>query len=325
MSGKRDASYGEVTYKVKRAIWLARRFTIAELVNLTEMGRESIESVVQRLVDEGVVKPTGENAGGGGRGRPSQYYDLVDDPIRVAGLVRSIEAFEVNSGQLPPRQPMSVYYLEAVDQLTRIEQARRRPTANEVAELEGKLESARQFEKLLERDLDVALAHLDAVAGRLAAAQGRLREAIKLFEAARTVFERARLTEETQQVRARLLAVEALNARPRVSHSDNPARAGAFGRAHRATEKTARQLGQVRVEKKDALFMIAPGAPAAYVRYEADGVVTVERPQKGRIQGHEPAYTRGSERSRRFAEVDEPSESRARPKQHHQDFHNDVA
>jgi hypothetical protein len=196
MSGKRDASYGEVTYKVKRAIWHARRFTIADLVNLTEMGRESIESVVQRLVDEGAVKPTGENAGGGGRGRPSQYYELVDDPIRVAGLRRSIEAFEVNSGQLPPRQPVSAHYLEAVDQLTRIERAQRAPGGDEVAEIKRKLESARKFESMLERDLDVALAHIDLASGRLLVAQQDFAEAERMFKRVRVVFAHAGLAKD---------------------------------------------------------------------------------------------------------------------------------
>ena len=93
------AVWGEVSYKVKRAITFRERFSVAELVDATELAYLQVEQAVQRLIQQQYVRPLeshelkpAEQAAERRVGRPRKRYTLIEDPAKRGQLYAEVEA-----------------------------------------------------------------------------------------------------------------------------------------------------------------------------------------------------------------------------------------
>jgi len=188
---------GEVSYKVKRAILILRQFTIGQIADVTELDHQGVETVVHRLVREGLLVRTEETVRNPSqRGRPRQLYALAEDPAQVQKLRVSVEAFQFREEPLliSQRRPESAHYLQVVSKLDTLDamemkQGSLESSPDALEEIEQQLAFARRYEAMLEDGVEVATAYLDFEQARLEFLQENTAEGERLLSQARSVFQ----------------------------------------------------------------------------------------------------------------------------------------
>lgn len=194
---------GEVSYKVKRAILILREFTVGQLTDVTGADHSSVETVVQRLLDDEILVRKEEVVRvPAKRGRPRQFYALSENPELARRLNASVEAFQVGSSLLAVRQrkPESALYLKAVSTLDALEQESLEPVPELLREVEQQLTFARRYEAMLEEGAELADAYLDFAEARLANLQGNITDSQRLLAQARSAFQDHELGDEVRHV-----------------------------------------------------------------------------------------------------------------------------
>jgi hypothetical protein len=187
------AIWGEVSFKVKRAITFMERFTIGQLADMTGLEYQSVETVVQRLLKEGYITQAELRQPERRKrvGRPRQMYALVDDPEMVKRFYSSIEAFQIEEALTvaPDRKPSSAHFDTAVSIVNSLEAGEREISATSLNEAVDRLDFARRHEEMIEEGIEVANAYADFQQARLEYLRGNEDEAKRLLVQARAVFQ----------------------------------------------------------------------------------------------------------------------------------------
>ena len=193
---------GEASYKVKRAILILKQFTIGQIADMTGLNHESVETIVHRLKDEGILVATEDVIRTASkRGRPRQLYALVDAPTEIEKLRVSVEAFEVGESlsRIAQRKPDNVHYLQAVAKLDAMETGAE-PSPEALGEVERQLAFADRYESMLEDGLELVAGYFDFQQARLAFQKGDVAKGKKLLAQARSVFQEHGIHEQVRFV-----------------------------------------------------------------------------------------------------------------------------
>jgi len=187
------AVWGEVSFKVKRAITFMERFTIGQLADMTGLEYQGVETVVQRLLKDGYIiqaKPR-QQEGRKRVGRPRQTYTLVNDPAVRKKLYSSIEAFQIEEAlaAAPDRKPSNAHFDVAVSIIDSLEAGEKEISAASLNEATEHLDFARRYEEMIEEGIEVAHAYIDFQQARLEFLRGNEDETNRLLVRARAVFQ----------------------------------------------------------------------------------------------------------------------------------------
>jgi DNA-binding MarR family transcriptional regulator len=165
------AVWGEVSFKVKRAITFMERFTIGQLADMTGLEYQSVETVVQRLLKEGYITQAKPRQPERRKrvGRPRQTYALLDDAEIVKRFYSSIEAFQIEEALTvaTDRKPESAHFDAAVSIIDSLEAEEREISATSLNEAAERLDFARRHEEMIEEGIEVANAYADLQRARL--------------------------------------------------------------------------------------------------------------------------------------------------------------
>lgn len=201
--------WGEIAYRVRRAIAFHERFTVAQLVDTTGFTYEQVEQVVQRLLKDGYVcqlDPSEllevEQRTVRRIGRPRQRYTLTDDPMKREEFYAAIEALAAGErlAQAAERRPDTPYFDRATQMITGVERGAERYSPERVNEAASLLAFGREAETLIPEGAEVAQAYYDVAQARLEALRAQYAEADRLLTQARETFEAAGLANEVQRV-----------------------------------------------------------------------------------------------------------------------------
>ena len=198
------AVWGEVSFKVKRAITFMERFTIGQLADTTGLEYQSVETVVQRLLKEGYITQAKSRQPERRKrvGRPRQIYALADDPEMVKRLYSSIEAFQIEEAltAAPDRKPSSAHFDAAVSIIDSLEAGEKETSAALLNEAAERLAFARRHEEMIEEGIEVASAYADFQQARLELLRGNEDETKRLLAQARAVFQESEIDEQVRLV-----------------------------------------------------------------------------------------------------------------------------
>lgn len=207
--------WGEVSYRVKRAIAFHERFTIAQLADSTGLTYKQVEQVVHRLVDRGDVRrlspeelTKAEQEVEKRVGRPRARYTLTEDPVQRAEFLAGLEAVAAAARLelASTRRPDTPYYAAALKAVEAMETGEE-PVFSRLKEVEGLLAYGREYEALVPEGLEVVQAHYDRALARLNALGREFAAAERLLEQAEATLARSGLEEEAHRVAERRLAV----------------------------------------------------------------------------------------------------------------------
>ncbi len=198
------AVWGEVSFKVKRAITFMDRFTIGQLADMTGLEYQSVETVVQRLLKEGYITQAKPRQPERRKqvGRPRQTYALVDDPEMVKMFYSSIEAFQIEEALAvaPDRKPSSAHFDAAVSIIDSLEAGEKEISATSVNEAAERLDFARRHEEMVEEGIEIASAYADFQQARLAFLRGNEDETRRLLDQARALFQRNKIDRQIELI-----------------------------------------------------------------------------------------------------------------------------
>jgi len=198
------AVWGEVSFKVKRAITFMERFTIGQLADTTGLEYQSVETVVHRLLKEGYITPAKPRRPERRKrvGRPRQIYALADDPEMVKRLYSSIEAFQIEEAltAAPDRKPSSAHFDAAVSIIDSLEAGEKETSAVSLNEAVDRLVFARRHEEMIEEGIEVTIAYADFQQARLEFLRGNEDETKRLLAQARAVFQKSRINGQVRLV-----------------------------------------------------------------------------------------------------------------------------
>jgi predicted transcriptional regulator len=187
------AIWGEVSFKVKRAITFMERFTIGQLADMTGLDYQSVETVVQRLLKDGYITQAEPRQPERGKrvGRPRQVYALVNDPEIEKKLYSSIEAFQIEEAltAASDRKPSSAHFDAAVSVIDSLEAGEKEISAVSLDEAAERLDFARRYEEMIEEGIEVAHAYVDFQQARLEFLRGNEDETRRLLAQARSLFQ----------------------------------------------------------------------------------------------------------------------------------------
>jgi hypothetical protein len=209
--------WGEVSYRVKRAITFHERFTIAQLADSTGLTYGQVEQVVHRLVNRGDVHrlspeelTEAEQEVERRVGRPRAHYTLAEDPIRRAEFLADLEAVAAATRLelAPTRRPDTPYYAAALRAIEAIEAGEEPGRLSRLEELEGFLTYGREYEALVPEGLEVVQAYYDLALARLKTLGGESLSAERLLEQAGQTLAQVGLDEEACRIAERRLALK---------------------------------------------------------------------------------------------------------------------
>jgi len=209
--------WGEVSYRVKRAIGFHGRFTIAQIADSTGLSYEQVEQVVHRLVDRGDVRrlspeelTEAEQEVEKRVGRPRACYALTDDPARRAEFLADLEAIAAAARleSAPARRPDTPYYAAALKAIEVMEAGEEQVRLSRLKEVEELLAYGREYEAMIPEGLEVVQACYDLALARLYALGGEFAAAERSLEQAEATLARSGLEEETRRVTEQRLAVQ---------------------------------------------------------------------------------------------------------------------
>jgi len=209
--------WGEVSYRVRRAIAFHERFTISQLADSTGLTYEQVEQVVHRLVNRGDVHrlspeelTEAEQEVERQVGRPRARYMLTGDPIRQAEFVADLEALAAAARLelAPARRPDTPYYAAALRVIEAMESGEEGVQPARLEEVEKFLTYGREYEALVPEGLEVVQAYYDLALARLKSLCNEFPAAEQLLEQAKVALAQAGLAEEVHRVTEWLLAVQ---------------------------------------------------------------------------------------------------------------------
>lgn len=212
------AIWGEASYKVKRVITFHERFTIAELVDASDLTYTQVEQVVQRLIKQDYVrklKPDelneAERAAAGKVGRPRQRYTLTDDKAKRGEFYASVEAIasaeRLSSAR--EREPSTPYFNRAMQMIEAMDRSAESFSIDHSDEVAALLEYGRDFEGMIPEGAEIVQAYYDYAQARLEAHRGNYSKAEELLTQAEEVFRAAGLDEQVQTIMDIELAFQA--------------------------------------------------------------------------------------------------------------------
>ena len=198
------AIWGEVSFKVKRAMTFMERFTIGQLADMTGLEHQSVETVVQRLLKDGYIIQTEPRQPESRKriGRPRQTYALVDDPEIAKKLYASIEAFQIEEAltAAPGRKPSSAHFDAAVSIIDSLEAGEQEISAASLDEATERLDFARRYEEMIEEGIEIAHAYVDFQQARLEFLRGNEDETKRLLAQAKAVFHESAIDEQVKLI-----------------------------------------------------------------------------------------------------------------------------
>ncbi len=168
--------WGEASYKVKRAITFHQRFTVAQIVDATELSYEQVEQVVQRLIDQGYVRKLRpdelyevEKAAARKVGRPRQRYALTEDGAKREEFFASVEAIASaeRMSRAGRRRPDTPYYHAALEAIREMESDPALASEARLEEAAAQLAYGRDYEALVPEGAEIAQAYYDLAQARL--------------------------------------------------------------------------------------------------------------------------------------------------------------
>jgi predicted ArsR family transcriptional regulator len=187
------AIWGEVSFKVKRAITFMERFTIGQLADMTGLDYQSVETVVQRLLKDGYITQAEPRQTERRKrvGRPRQVYALVNDPEIEKKLYSSIEAFQIEEAltAASDRKPSSAHFDAAVSIIDSLEAGGETISAASLDEAAERLDFARRYEEMIEEGVEIAHAYVDFQQARLEFLRGKEDETKRLLAQAKAIFQ----------------------------------------------------------------------------------------------------------------------------------------
>lgn len=198
------ALLGEASIKVKRAILLAEEFTVSQIAHTTGIKCESVETVVQRLLKDGVLtkvifaKAIETGMPAAKRGRPKQYYTFADKS-KIKMIRDSVDAFSLEHSVVEPdkEKPSNPYFVKVLSLLDSLETSRMELTNDLSNEIEDNIRISREYEELVDENNEIAMAHIDFADARIKYMQGESDDAEDLLIKARNVFRKYEAPEET--------------------------------------------------------------------------------------------------------------------------------
>ena len=202
------AIWGEASYKVKRAITFHKRFSVAELVDATDLSYGQVEQVVQRLIKQGYVRPLedhelnpAEQAVARRVGRPRKRYILTEDPAKREEFYAGVEAIASAErlSRARERKPSTPYFNRAMQMIEAIERGTEPPSTDRLEEVEALLAYGRDFEGLIPEGAEIVQAYYDLAQARLKALRGNYPQAEELLAQAEEAFQTAGLDKQAQR------------------------------------------------------------------------------------------------------------------------------
>jgi predicted ArsR family transcriptional regulator len=212
------AIWGEVSYKVKRAITFHERFTVAELVDATDLAYAQVEQVVQRLIKQGYVRSLeahelnpAEQTAAKQVGRPRQRYTLTDDKAKREEFYASVEAIASAErlSRAKERKPSTPYFNRAMQMIEAMERGAEPFSIARLDEAGVLLAYGRDFEGLITEGAEIVQAYYNYAQARLEAQRGNYSKAEELLTQAKEVFRAAELDEQAQATIDLELALQA--------------------------------------------------------------------------------------------------------------------
>lgn len=200
--------WGEASYKVKRAITFHKRFSVAELVDATDLSYGQVEQVVQRLIQQGYARPLedhelnlAEQAIAGRVGRPPKRYTLTEDPVKREEFYAGVEAITSAErlSRAKERKPSTPYFNRAMQMIEAMERGAEPPSTARLEEAVALLVYGRDFEGLIPEGAEIAQAYYDLAQARLEALRGNYPQAEELLAQAEEAFQAAGLDEQVQR------------------------------------------------------------------------------------------------------------------------------
>jgi len=202
------AIWGEVSYKVKRAITFHKRFSVAELVDATDLSYGQVEQVVQRLIKQDYVRSLeahelnpAEQAVAQRVGRPRKRYTLIEDPVKREEFYAGVEAIASAErlSRAKERKPSTPYFNRAMQMIEAMERGTEPLSATRLEEATSFLAYGRDFEGLIPEGAEIVQAYYDLAQARLEALQGNYPQAEELLAQAEEAFQTAGLDEQVQR------------------------------------------------------------------------------------------------------------------------------
>jgi len=194
---------GEVSVKVKRAILIMEKFTIAQIADITGLKYESVETVVQRLLKRGILTKVNENFKQtvGKKGRPKQYYTFANTETRRV-LKNEIDAFWLEKSLVEPdrREPRNPHFMHVTFLIEAVETGRKEFTDSLLEEIKVNLNLAREYEEMVSPNPKIAMSYIDSLQARLEYLREEDEEAERFLKRARSVFKNYHMTEEEQNI-----------------------------------------------------------------------------------------------------------------------------
>ncbi len=194
------AHSGEVIVKVMRAILISKQFSVAQIADLVGVRFDSVETVIQRLLKDGILAKIDKGIGpsvGAKKGRPIQYYFVQDNKINI--LQNRLDAFSIERSLAEPRKnkPNNQHYLKALSIIESIESGKATITDELCQEASVNLGLSRDYEAVVDDVSDIPAAYIDFAEARLEYLRGEREDAEELLIKAKEVFNKHKLPEES--------------------------------------------------------------------------------------------------------------------------------
>ena len=194
---------GEVSVKVKRAILIMEKFTIAQIADISGLKYESVETVVQRLLRKGILVKVDGNfkQSIAKRGRPRQYYTFANSQTRKI-LKNEIDAFWLEKSLIEPdrQKPRNPHFMHATSLIEAVETGHKEPTDSLLEKIKLNLNLAREYEGMISPNPEIAMAYIDLLQARFEYLREEDEEAENFLKKAKKVFKNYHMTEEEQNV-----------------------------------------------------------------------------------------------------------------------------
>jgi signal transduction histidine kinase len=208
LEGVTMAIWGEVSYKVKRAITFHKRFSVAELVDATDLSYGQVEQVVQRLIKQDYVRSLedhelnpAEQALARRVGRPRKRYTLTEEPVKQEEFYAGVEAIASAErlSRAKERKPSTPYFNRAMQMIEAMERGAEPLSATRLEEATSFLAYGRDFESLIPEGAEIVQAHYDFAQARLEVLLKNYSKAEELLAQVEEAFRTAGLDEQVQK------------------------------------------------------------------------------------------------------------------------------
>ena len=196
------AQFGEVSLKVKRAILLDDKFTVAQIADLTGLKYESVETVIRRLLKEGIlIKAEKAIPFQPKKGRPRQYYIFASEEAKQK-LKKEVEAFLLEEALVHPKRevPKNPHFVHANSLIQAAEKGERELTDELIKEIHINLKLAREYEEMITPNPEIAFAYIDFLQARLKYLKEEYEEGEKFLKSAKEVFKKYNMTKEEKEI-----------------------------------------------------------------------------------------------------------------------------